>query len=388
MSLGLVLSGGGARAAYQAGVLLAIGELCQEMRIDNPISYYTGLSAGAINAAFICSDPEGSFIQATKKLEGLWSHVQTEQVYISDAVSLSMGGLQWMFDLSLGGLIKKSPHRSLLDTSPLRNFLTEHCDFSNIDKNISDGKFKALAVTAMDYHSGATVTFLQSHNSISPWRRVRRQAETTTITADHVLASAAIPILFPPVAVDTRYFGDGCVRNQSPCGPAIYLGSNRLIAIGVRKKQDTCYTPPEVRPSDPPSVGRMANVLLNAVMMDGMELDIERLQRINENLAKLGDIKAPNLSVRPIDALWISPSRELSELASKKSTELPPMIRYLLKGLGSLQDVSEISSFLLFDSSYSKALIELGYEDGRNAKEALRKILSDEVEESLLPKPV
>lgn len=382
MSLGLVLSGGGARAAYQVGVLSAIAEICAELKIENPIDYYTGLSAGAINAAMLCSDPEGSFIQATKKLVELWSNVQSQQVYISDPVSLSMGGLQWMFDLSLGGLIKASPHRSLLDTSPLRKLLEDNCDFSNIQKNIHAGHFRALAISALDYHSTATITFLQAHDKITPWNRVRRQAEAAKITVDHVLASSAIPVLFPPVALDTRYFGDGCVRNHSPCGPAIYMGADRLIAIGVRKKQDVCYTPPQVRPDKPPSVGRIANVLLNAVMMDGMELDIERLERINANLSKLGNIHPPHLSVRSIDALWISPSRELSEFASKNVGELPAMIRYLLKGLGSLQDATEISSFLLFDQAYSKALIELGYDDGYREKEALKRILSREKEKN------
>lgn len=376
MSLGLVLSGGGARAAYQSGVLLAIGEVCREMKIDNPFAFYTGLSAGAINAAFLCSDPEGSFVQASQKLERLWAQVQSQQVYISDPLSLSRGGLKWIMDLSLGGGLHRGPsHRSLLDTAPLRKLIEDYCNFDHIEKNLSAGKFRALAVSALDYYSTATITFLQAREKITPWNRVRRRAELTKITVEHVLASASIPVLFPPVAVGSRFFGDGCVRNQSPCGPAIYLGSTKLIAIGVRKKQDLCYTPPQVQPDEAPSVGRIANVLLNAVMMDGMEIDIERLQRINENLAKLGNVHPPHLTVRPIEALWISPSRELSELASQNSSELPPMIRYLLRGLGSLQDASEISSFLLFDSTYSKALIELGYEDGRREKDALKRIL-------------
>lgn len=379
MSLGLVLSGGGARAAYQAGVLAAIAEICAELKIENPIDYYTGLSAGAINATMLCAGPEGRFTQAAKKLADLWAKVDSKQVYISDPVSLSWGGLQWMFDLSLGGLTKGgSPQRSLLNTAPLRKLLEDNCDFANIKKNIAAGHFRALAVSALDYHSAATITFLQGPDKVAPWNRVRRQVEIAQISADHVLASASIPVLFPPVAIGTRYFGDGCVRNFSPCGPAIYLGADRLIAIGVRKKQDICYTAPEVRPDKPPSIGRIANVLLNAVMMDGIEIDMERLQRINENLAKLGDIKAPHLSVRSIDALWISPSRELSEFASKNAGELPAMIRYLLKGLGTLEDVTEISSFLLFDGAYSKSLLELGYDDGYREKEALTRLLTGE----------
>jgi NTE family protein len=378
MSLGLVLSGGGARAAYQVGVLSAIAEICKEMNFDNPFDFYTGLSAGAINASMICAAPEGSFIQATKNLERLWSNVESKQVYISDPVSMSMGGLQWIFNLSLGALVKKSPHLALLDTEPLRKLLEENCNFDNINKNIKDGMFHALAVSALDYNSSATITFLQGQEKIKPWSRVRRQSELTQIKAEHVLASASIPVLFPPVAVGNRYFGDGCVRNQSPCGPAIYLGATRLIAIGVRKKQDLCYASPQSQPDKPPSVGRVANVLLNAVMMDGMELDIERLENINKNLALLGDVRPPKLTVRPVNALWIAPSREPSELASKKVGELPPMLRYLLKGLGTLQESAEISSFLLFDGTYCKALIDLGYEDGRNQKEAIVKLLSHE----------
>jgi Predicted esterase of the alpha-beta hydrolase superfamily len=378
-NLGLVLSGGGARGAYQAGALAAIGDICKDLKIENPFTIYTGVSAGAINVSFLAADPK-SFLDGTKTLTKLWSQIESDQVFVSDAMSLSRLGLQWMTDLSLGGMKKATPGKALLDTSPLGKLISENCRFENIQKNINAKKFLGVAISAMDYANTNNVTFTQAHESLPVWTRVRRHMERTDLSTDHVLASAAIPLLFPPVGIENRYFGDGCIRNLSPCGPAIYMGAQKLIAIGVRKKQDLCYSYEHHKTVEPPSAARVVNVLLNAIMMDGMEVDLERIDRINENLRKLDEIHRSHLSVKQVEYVWISPSYDIAEIAATKSNLLPRTIRYMLKGLGNIDEASEIISYLLFESGYCKKLIDMGYEDTMKQKVALAKFIVGEKE--------
>lgn len=377
-NLGLVLSGGGARAAYQAGVLVAIADICSEMKIPNPFQYYTGVSAGAINSCVLATHP-GSFIEGTRQLQTLWTDIESDQVYLNDVFSLTKISWQWLTELSLGGM-KQTPGKALLNTSPLRNLISKHCAFENIQKKIDAGILNAVGVSALDFHTSSTVTFIQGTPEVPLWQRVRRQGVKANIHIDHVMASAAIPIIFPPVAVNNRYYGDGSIRNYSPCGPAIYMGATRLLAIGVRRQQDLCDTTHTTLPSDPPSAARVASVLLNALMSDGIEFDMERIEHINIGLAKLQETDRSTLRLKPIEALWISPSRDFSKIATTKSRELPRMIRYLMRGLGDINESGEMTSFLLFERSYCEQLMELGFDDGMAAKQKLQNLLYPEIE--------
>ncbi|MBO9665185.1 MAG: patatin-like phospholipase family protein [Bdellovibrio sp.] len=365
-NIGLVLSGGGARAAYQAGVLVAIADICKELRINNPFDIYTGVSAGAINASILATHADG-FDDSSRHLHSLWSQVKSEDVFISNALSLAVGGMHWLADLSLGGMTKP-PGKSLLNTSPLRDLILKHCDFENIQKKIDNGVIRGFGVSALDFHTSSTVTFIQGIEEVPVWERVRRQGQKAKITVDHIMASAAIPVLFPPIAVGDHYYGDGSIRNYSPCGPAIYMGAERILAIGVRRRQDKCFTSHETAPLEAPSVARVASILLHAIMSDGIEFDMERIERINLGLSKLSTRQIKDLSVRPIQALWISPSRDFSEIASSYVGELPRMIRYLLRGLGELDESSELTSFLLFEKKYCETLMEIGFEDAQTRK--------------------
>lgn len=376
MSLALVLSGGGARAAYQAGAIAAIVDISSELGIKQPFDFYTGVSAGAINAAVLATTPFCNLSEASRRLVELWSLADSRQVYISDPLSMSFQGLQLVAELSMGGIKKSTPRRALLNTDPLQALISKNCDFSNIQKNIDNNLFRGLAISALDYFSSSTVTFIQGQNTVPEWQRVRRQSERTQISANHVLASASIPILFPPVTIGDRHFGDGSIRNISPCGPAIYMGAKKIIAIGVRRKQDVCFTSQQTSERPPPTIGRVANVLLHTLMMDGFEIDMERMDRVNLNISKLTEAEQRSISVRQIEHLWISPSRDISEIASHKINRLPAMIRYLLRGLGPLQDASEIASFLLFEPSYCSQLIEIGFEDAMRNKEQIRQLLN------------
>ncbi|WP_413584069.1 patatin-like phospholipase family protein [Bdellovibrio sp. HCB274] len=375
-NLGLVLSGGGARGAYQVGVLLAVSEICKKLSIDNPFKIYTGISAGAVNTCGLISHPEG-FHAGCGALDKLWSNVRSQDVFISDPYSITKGAFHWLMDLSSGGM-KRTPGKSLLSTQPLRELIQKNCSFENIQKRIDAGEIHGVGISALDFHSSSTVTFIQGSTEIKLWERVRRQAVRSEITVDHIMASSAIPVLFPPTAVDSRYYGDGSIRNFSPCAPAIYMGADRILAIGVRRQQEVCYSSHETAPAQEPSVARVASVLLHAIMSDGLEFDIERIERINLALSKITADDRKNLLLKPIDVLWISPSEDFSKIAAKHAHELPRMIRYLLRGLGSLEESAELSSFLLFEKNYTQTLLEIGYQDGMQARVKIEKLLGTE----------
>ncbi|MNK99668.1 hypothetical protein D3C87_1200760 [compost metagenome] len=264
----------------------------------------------------------------------------------------------------------------MLQTEPLRDLLNKNCQFGEIRKKIDSGVLRAVSVSALDYLTTSTTSFIEGNDDVKTWNRIRRLSEKTSLSSEHIMASAAIPLLFPPIQVGDFYYGDGCVRNLSPCAPAIYMGAKRLIAIGVRKPQDLCYTSKHAGPQRSPTLAKVINVLLHAVMMDGLEHDIERMERINQNLKLLNETEKKALPISPIEYLWISPSVEISEIAAKKVTDLPMMIRYLLKGLGSLEEAAELASFLLFESSYCKELIEIGYEDGMKHKDKIHSFIT------------
>lgn len=373
-TIGLVLSGGGARGAYQVGVLSAIAEIAQDLQLKNPFKIFTGVSAGAINAGFLASGA-GDFAQTTKKLVDLWSQLSSDQVFYTDAISLGKIGFKWLEELSFGAVSGPTPGRSLLDTTPLRKLIAENTPFDNIEKNIRDGKLLGVAVTAMDYQSATGVTFMQCDPSVKTWSKARRRAENAVLRTDHILASSAIPLLFSPVNVDQAFYGDGCIRNQSPCGPAIYMGAEKLIVIGVRMNLHQNHIP-QANTGKAPTIARVVNVLLNAVMLDGIEIDLERLDHINRLVDQLSASHPGKLSLKKVDYAWISPTVDIGDIAHSKSSKLPRIIRYLLKGLGSMDDAREIVSYLLFDPSFCTQLIEIGFEDGMRQKEQIKSLLT------------
>lgn len=370
----LVLSGGGARGAYQVGVLSAIADIAQSAGIQDAFNIYTGVSAGAINATFMAAGAD-NFVGTCKELVDLWSRLESHQVFYSDIGSIGKIGFNWVKSVSIGGMTAATPGQALLDTAPLHQLLKDKVPFTKIQNNIDTGALKALAITAMDYQASTAITFVQGEEKLPDWQKSRRKSEKTRIQSEHVMASSAIPLLFPPVGVDTRYFGDGCVRNTAPCSPSIYLGSQKILVIGVRRSTQTVYESLVMKNAKAPSVGRVLNVLLNSVMLDGVELDVERLNRINSLIDEIPPAVHSNLPYKKVDVVWISPSADIGEIAAQKNMKLPHVIRYLLKGLGSVQETSEIVSYLLFDPSFCTQLIEIGYEDGMKQKEEIQRFL-------------
>lgn len=366
MSISLVLSAGGARGAYQVGVLKAIQEISSEKKIPFPI--LCGVSAGSINSAILAAYAD-DFENAVNILEKTWSKIKPEDVFKTDIKTISSVGVKWLKDLSLGGLTGGSTPKSLLRTEPLEKLLKTHIPLEKIKQNIEKGYLKALTVTATNYYTSATVTFVQTKNDVSMWKRTRRSSELANIGIKHLMASSSIPIFFPSVEIDGRHFGDGCIRNQTPLSPAIYLGSEKIIAIGVRKKTSISEG---LDPKPIPSVAHIAGVILDAVLLDAIEVDIVRMDKINQIIKKLGQ---QTKKYRKVETLWIGPSEDIGELALSHYKKLPRVVRYLLKGLGPDKQVSTIVSFLLFDPTFCKKLIELGYKDGKSQSDQILKFI-------------
>lgn len=371
---GLVLSGGGARGAYQVGVLAALQEISASSGVPVHFDYLSGVSAGAINACSLASNCE-DYKNAASTLVHLWSHISAENVFSTDSITMGKIGFRWMSELSFGSLTGTTPGRSLLETAPLRKLIHENMDYAKVDKNIKDGRLKALAITALNYANSATVTFVQGQDALPAWDKGRKHSERTTIFTDHIMASSAIPLLFPPSQIDGRFFGDGAVRNHAPCSPVIYLGAQKLLVIGVRRQTQTAHEQRAHSNTAAPSVARVINTILNGALLDAVEQDVERLTRLNDYARILPPEMGQKIGLKPLDYLFISPSADIGEMAVQKAHKLPRLIRYLLKGLGSLEDASELISYLLFDSSFCTDLIEVGYKDGLAKKEELIQLM-------------
>lgn len=374
---GLVLSGGGARGAYQAGVVQALSSLFDTWGITQPFSLYSGVSAGSINATYLASRSD-QFSEGAKGLVDLWSHLSSDQVFRTDAISLGKIGLQWMGELSLGSFTGSTPGKALLDTLPLKHLIESHMDFSRLARNLEKNHFEALALTCLDYRDSTAVTFVQSRKPHLEWQKPRKVSEPAEIQSEHVMASSAIPLLFPAIQVDTRYFGDGCVRNTHPCGPLIYMGAQKLVIIGVRSLNMTAYDAHSLFDKKPPSTARVLNVLLNSILLDGVDLDVERIKKVNEMVSWIPDDQRHKVPYKHVDYVWISPSRDIGDIAAKKTKYLPKLIRFLMRNLGTLEEASEIVSYLLFEKEFTNELIEMGFEDGMAAKESLKKLFESE----------
>ncbi|HEX7676458.1 MAG TPA: patatin-like phospholipase family protein [Bdellovibrio sp.] len=361
--MGLVLSGGGARGAYQVGVLAAVKEISERSGLPVRFDFLSGVSAGAINASSLASNAE-NFGFAVDNLVRLWSGLSIEKVFSTDAITMGRIGFQWMRDLSFGSLTGTTPGGSLLDTAPLRELIHSNMDYNKVEQNIHAGHLTALAITSVDYANSASVTFVQGKDVLPTWDKGRKRSERTSISTDHIMASSAIPLLFPPVQVNDRYWGDGAVRNHAPCSPAIYLGAEKLMIIGVRRQTTTAYEERATANDASPTVSRVVNTILNGVLLDAIEQDVDRLRRLNDYANAIPQDQHQKIALRPLDYLFIAPSADIGDIAIQKAYKLPRIVRYLLKGLGTLEDASEIISYLLFEPSFCADLIDIGRKDG------------------------
>ena len=370
--LGLVMTGGGARAAYQVGVVRAIYEITN--RKHNLFEVITGNSAGAINSTYLAANAENWDV-ATHNLGALWGRLKPDNVFDLRARTISEVGLKWVSGSILGGLTPKgSTVNHLLDTAPLRKLAQREIDFEHIVSNLQRGHLQGVSLSTTNYNSGSNVVFYQGHDKIRDWSRSDRFSFRTDLRIDHLMASAAIPFFFPPVQIGQSFFGDGCIRQTTPLSPAIHLGADKIIGIGVRyphpqeKMRNMAFSP-----FGNPTIGQIAGVMLNSIFMDALEADVERMRRINELIAEGAH---PELKSIPI--LMIKPSRDLGKMSAEHVKELPQMLRYLLKGIGVAgNEGTDLLSYLAFDASYTKPLMELGYDDTYKMKDEIVKFTDD-----------
>jgi len=371
---GLILPGGGARNAYQAGVLKAISDMLPE-DAKNPFPVICGTSAGALNAVLLSSSAS-RFQEGVDRLYGIWANFHVGKVFKTDAWTAVKSGYRWATTFLLGGLGKGQP-RSILDNSPLRGLLESHIRFARIQQAIDAGDLDAVSITASGYTSGMSVTYFQGKEELKPWKRTRRVGQRTELTLNHLMASSAIPVLFPAVKLRNEYFGDGSMRQTAPLSPALHLGANRLLIIGVRNPRPDTPSADE-RKVPYPSFGQISGYIFDTLFMDSLDADIERMRRINHTITETKDkrVEYQDTSLRQIDYLVISPSRDIRDIVARYIDNFPRSVRVLLKGIGAMtREGRPLMSYLMFDAPFCKELMELGYEDGMAARKQVLHLL-------------
>jgi NTE family protein len=357
---GLILTGGGARAAYQVGVLKAVRELLKQPE-RNPFAILCGTSAGAVNAATLAVFSD-NFDDAVENLLEVWENFHVHHVYRSDPIGVARVGGRWLASLML---ISRSSPTALLDNSPLADMLARTLDFGRIQENIDNGNLYAVSITCSGYSSGQSVSFYQGGPGTEAWERTQRVGAAMPLRIEHLMASSALPFIFPAVKINREYFGDGSMRQVAPISPALHLGADRVLVVGTGR-QIIADEPPRVRSSFYPSVAQIAGHALNSIFLDSLYADIERLQRINRTISLIPSdrLREAGLPLRQIKVLVITPSQPLERIAVRYVQELPWTIRFLLRGIGAMnRHGSNLASYLLFERGFCQASIALGYED-------------------------
>jgi len=370
----LILTGGGARAAYQVGVLKAIAEFLPR-RAHCPFAIICGTSSGALNAATLAVNA-GNFRMGVQYLTNTWKNFHANQIYRTDVIGVFNNSMLWLAGVILNTIgINKLTRVSLLDNSPLVELLEEMLPCEKIQESIDAGLLHALSITASGYSSGQSVTFFQGVEQLVPWRRKGRVGMPTQIEIKHLLASSALPFIFPATLINREYFGDGSMRQIAPISPALHLGATRVLIIGVSVNVNPEH-PDRAATGEYPSLASIAGHTLNSIFLDSMEVDLERMKMINDLVAIMPEEMLERTDLRHIDALVISPSQPIEKIAERYAAELPWTIRLLLRLVGARQQSGgTLVSYLLSEKKFCRALIDLGYQDALKQRDEIMDFL-------------
>jgi NTE family protein len=375
----LILTGGGARAAYQVGVLKAIAEFLPR-RARSPFPIICGTSAGALNATVLAVNAQ-NFSMGVQYLVNTWKGFHANQIYRTDFIGVFNNTMRWLTGLLLSAMgIDKLNRVSLLDNSPLSELLEQMLPCEMIQQNIDAGALHALSITASGYGSGQSVTFYQGVKSLLPWRRTGRVGVAMDINIHHLLASAALPFIFPATLIHREYFGDGSMRQTAPISPALHLGATRVLVIGVTANGNIPQ-PERSEDGEYPSLARIAGHVMNSIFLDSMEVDLERVKKINDLVAIMPEEMLERANLRHVDVLVVSPSQPIDKIAERYASELPWTIRLLLRLVGARQRSGAVLvSYLLTEKKFCRALIDLGYQDALKRRDEIMGFLDLELQ--------
>lgn len=356
--LAIVLNGGGARGSYQAGALRALYEIIK--KDQNLFDIITGNSAGAINAIFLASKAR-DWGDSTQYLVDLWKRIRPEDVFDMSSYALSRIGARWVKGTIFKSTAAGDNFNAILNTDPLRKFLLREVDFKELHYLIQEKFISAVALSTTNYYSGSSVVFFDGHKSLNEWVKADRFSVRAELDVDHVMASSSIPLFFPPVQIGNSYYGDGCIRQVTPLSPAIHLGATKLITIGIRHGRSLDLIKELAFKKNPaPEISQVGAMMMDAIFLDSLEADVERLEKMNIMVAIMGK----HSPWRHIPIFSLNPSRDLGAMTKKLNSEMPKFLRFFLSSIGVTgQSGLDLLSYLAFDSSYTQAVTELGYDD-------------------------
>ena len=371
---GVVLAGGGARAAYQVGALQALKEMLPDPKV-NPFPIICGTSAGAVNAGALAVHAD-DFGRAVDNLLGVWRNFEPRHVYRADFAGATANSVRWLAGFLFGAFLKNR-RLALLDNRPLEHLLSRHLDFSRIQSNIDSGALDAVAITCSGYTSGQSCSFFQGGESFEGWQRSMRIGIKTRIGVEHMMASSAIPFVFPAYKLNREFFGDGSMRQIAPVSPALHLGADRIVVIGTARIRNDA--PERTRGDLYPTLAQVAGHVMNSIFLDSLAVDLERLERINRTISCVdpATLKKMGLSLHHVDVLVLTPSEPLEAIAVKHVRSLPWTIRFFLRSVGAMRrGGANLASYLLFERGYCNELIDLGYNDTIKRREEVEAFLA------------